>query len=126
MSDWTKADRARGAAHLSDLAGIALRSGPFGRGMVILEQASDVLTGFLPEEDYREGLMAAGVPVDTFDAAVAAILAGRHPDTSLPGRLTKMRENAQCVADLGLPVDRSGRPDAFASALALLGCKVTP
>jgi len=127
VSAWTT----RGAmvGHLCDLAAALSRRGYHVRALDVIEQARALALPHPvdPEADYREGLMAAGVPFDDIDAAVAAIARDEHPPTSLPGLLKSHRAEAE--ANTGAAVRArsaywDGREACSRWVLELLGCEV--
>jgi hypothetical protein len=83
---------------------------------------------------YRNGLHIAGSSADDAQAAVAAILAGRHPADSLPGQVLAQRKDAARRASACVPFYDAagsgprwaGHVHAYDHVLTLLGCKVTP
>ena len=83
----TKDQVAMMAAHVTDLASAALRSGDHEKGRSLLEYARDLLTEEDPDDFYREALLEAGYPFDGVDDAVYSIATGEHPVDSLPGKI---------------------------------------
>lgn len=125
--NWTREQLAMAAAHLCDLAGIALRGGRVEDGTVALNVASMLQDSMRPEDDYREGLAWARGRLVSDDAdyaelAVSSILRGEHPADSLPGRVAKMRKNAFDCGELNYG---GGKQDAYDDVLEMLGCEVT-
>lgn len=121
---WTRERLAMAAAHLCDLAGIALRGGRVEDGTVALNVASMLQDSMRPEDDYREGLAWARGRLVSDDAdyaelAVDSILRGEHPADSLPGRIDGMRQDAKRSA-----FDRREVVFALGTVLEMLGCEV--
>jgi hypothetical protein len=120
------------AAHLCDVSGALFRGGSFERADAIAGEIRSLVCSDKPESVYRVALALAGVSDEGRDAAVAAILDGRHPADSLPGQVERMRDEAKEERD-GLRSNEtrgmayySGKVSAADDVLALLGCKVTP
>jgi hypothetical protein len=137
VKEATQEQRAAAVAHLLDIAGRLLRSGDYMRchpGAVpsILISAKWLLDPDANPWHYRDGLQTAGLTPEAIDAAVTAILDGRHPADSLPGQVERMRDEAKEEGNaLRLTETRgmayhSGKVSAADDVLSLLGCKVTP
>lgn len=125
MSNWTKEQRAIAAAHLCDLFAKALRGGDMydsspGISLIVEDDRA--------EEFYWYGLGCYGASEAEKDVAVAAIARSEHPPGSLPGRVTRMHNDAARPA--GCPVGsegwciEQGAHSALDSVLSLLGCEV--
>lgn len=81
----------RAAAHLCDLAGIAFRNGDIVSGRALSRYAIDVINEPEGRAFYMQALRIAGLAPEDIDAAVAAVLEGKHPADSLMGRVAQMR-----------------------------------
>jgi hypothetical protein len=135
VSEIGKEHRAAMAADLCERAAKMLRDGASDLDCkAVLSCATSAMQYDTPAKDYAFGLGWAGVSLDADrDAAVSAILAGRHPATSLPGQVEQMRRDV--IAELRRRVKGGGGPGAdqaqghvegIDAVLTLLGCKVTP
>lgn len=123
--------RAKMAGHVGDLAGIALRRGDSAKGRSLLEYARDLLTEDGPEDYFLEALLEADVPRDDADAAVAAILDGKHPPGSLPASVAAYGLNAAKAAmnqaeAMTYRHRCRGAEEAMDHVLDLLGCAPAP
>jgi hypothetical protein len=114
------------AADLGERAARTLRDGN-ATGYTALYSALGIEASNDPEQDYRSGLMSAGLPYDETDAAVAAIAAWKPPDDSLTGRVEQMRADSRLGGALhseGFYAGLSeGATAAYSSVLSLLGRK---
>lgn len=127
--EWNQTQRAHAAAHLCDLASAALRSVGADKGFSLLAYAHDLMTEYGPDDFYREGLLESGVSFDDVEIAVAAILDGKHPPDSLPGKVERYRGKAEREAahrEGYRARTCEGEAHALAHVLTLLGCKVSP
>ena len=123
MIPWEKTHRDLACGHLGDLSTRAFREGNTGKGLVLLSAAQRVAVESSPEESYRGGLawaadLLTGDAVELFDAAVAAILAGKHPPGSLPAELEEMRAESPFAGKLR----HEGKDRACERALTIMGC----
>lgn len=133
MSAWTKEQRAIAAAHLCDIAARLLRSGDYmkanaGAVPSLLVNAKWLIDPDANPSHYADGLRSAGLsPVD-INAAVADILRGSCPSSSLPGMVATCFSDAMelavgpelCVRDLRA----EGAASAFRTVLTMLGYEV--
>ncbi len=92
------------------------------------EYAGQIAADEIGAADYRSALSYLGVLSPERDAAVASIARGEHPPDSLPGRVEKMRSDAE-GANVAAPVGSRLEGEAAGSELTacqvldLLGCK---
>jgi hypothetical protein len=94
--DWTPDQRRAAAADLCERAAAALRaSGGLIAPDIVIERASAILSSDTPNGDYRAGLEWLDVERAAREAAVAAILAGKHPPDSLAGRIEANKGKAE-------------------------------
>lgn len=125
---WTPEQRAMAAADLCERAAKMFRADPMTRhGETIARWASYLgcdgpeLTG----HEYRHAMKLAGVNTEDIDAAVAAILAGQHPPSSLPGKVVEHIADAARVASI-VPTQASradGQRLALCAVLGWIGAK---
>jgi hypothetical protein len=131
VSEISKEHRAAMAADLFERAAKMLRGGDMAGGRLAAGEAFEILTSAQPETHYKIALGFFDVFGADANAAVAAILDGRHPATSLPGQVTKMRFDAKADYDGMRSAEVSGmaycngETHALANVLTLLGCKVS-
>jgi hypothetical protein len=128
VSDWTiQSQAANAAAHLCDIVSARHRSGDMSKATwEALAIASEQVKEAHGARWYRNALTMLGLAPEAIDAAVAAILAGCHPATSLPGQVIRLEEEAREVTRYQVSRWHSGAACAFGHTLDLLGCKATP
>jgi hypothetical protein len=119
VSDYTEEQRAAMAADLAERTAARMREGgPDARTVEALRLAHDVLAEPLRSlRLYRRALILLGVNDAGLDAASTAILGGRYPADSLPGKVGRMYEDATN----GGPSVAAER--ALFNVLGLLGCE---
>lgn len=132
MSDVSKSQRGKMAAHLCDLAWIAFRNDDLGVADRVIDRVT-MLTSEAGSEviHYRNGLSIAGVAPEDIDAAVASCMREEHPAGSLPAMIAERRRLAIESADVerkksgATATEALGRGIAWgcSEALRMLGVK---